>query len=73
MNDASEVKTSKPQAKKKMLHGRYLEARATPGHTAGCMTFVLDDKSACFTGDTLLVRGCGRTDFQVKKKNHDNE
>ncbi|CAM9904386.1 unnamed protein product [Ectocarpus sp. 6 AP-2014] len=43
---------------------RYLEARATPGHTAGCMTFVLDDKSACFTGDTLLVRGCGRTDFQ---------
>eukprot|EP00752_Nemacystus_decipiens_P013829 g12278.t1 len=43
---------------------RYVEARATPGHTAGCTTFVLDDKSACFTGDTLLVRGCGRTDFQ---------
>ncbi|CAM9432934.1 unnamed protein product [Pylaiella littoralis] len=43
---------------------RYVEARATPGHTAGCMTFVLDDKSACFTGDALLVRGCGRTDFQ---------
>lgn len=45
---------------------RYLEARATPGHTAGCMTFVLDDKSACFTGDALLIRGCGRTDFQVR-------
>lgn len=29
------------------------------------MTFVLDDKSACFTGDALLIRGCGRTDFQV--------
>eukprot|EP00903_Cladosiphon_okamuranus_P015911 g14696.t1 len=43
---------------------RYVEARATPGHTAGCATFVLDDKSACFTGDALLVRGCGRTDFQ---------
>ncbi|CAM9179803.1 unnamed protein product [Discosporangium mesarthrocarpum] len=43
---------------------RYIEARSTPGHTAGCMTFVLDDKSACFTGDALLVRGCGRTDFQ---------
>ncbi|CAM9240362.1 unnamed protein product [Choristocarpus tenellus] len=43
---------------------RFLEARSTPGHTAGCMTYVLDDKSACFTGDTLLVRGCGRTDFQ---------
>ncbi|CAM9599152.1 unnamed protein product [Laminaria digitata] len=45
---------------------RYLEARSTPGHTAGCMTFVLDDKSACFTGDALLIRGCGRTDFQVQ-------
>lgn len=43
---------------------RFLEARATPGHTTGCMTFVLDDKSACFTGDALLIRGCGRTDFQ---------
>lgn len=47
--------------------GRYVEVRATPGHTAGCTTFVLDDKSACFTGDALLVRGCGRTDFQVKR------
>ena len=43
---------------------RALEARATPGHTNGCMTFVLDDRSMCFTGDALLVRGCGRTDFQ---------
>jgi glyoxylase-like metal-dependent hydrolase (beta-lactamase superfamily II) len=43
---------------------RYLEARATPGHTDGCMTYVLDDRSAAFTGDTLLIRGCGRTDFQ---------
>ena len=43
---------------------RFLEARATPGHTNGCMTFVLDDKSMAFTGDALLIRGCGRTDFQ---------
>jgi len=42
----------------------HLEARATPGHTAGCMTFVLDDRSMAFTGDSLLIRGCGRTDFQ---------
>jgi glyoxylase-like metal-dependent hydrolase (beta-lactamase superfamily II)/rhodanese-related sulfurtransferase len=42
----------------------YLEARATPGHTSGCMTFVLDDLSKAFTGDCLLIRGCGRTDFQ---------
>jgi glyoxylase-like metal-dependent hydrolase (beta-lactamase superfamily II)/rhodanese-related sulfurtransferase len=43
---------------------RHVEARATPGHTNGCMTYVLDDKSAAFTGDALLIRGCGRTDFQ---------
>jgi glyoxylase-like metal-dependent hydrolase (beta-lactamase superfamily II)/rhodanese-related sulfurtransferase len=43
---------------------RYLEARATPGHTNGCMTFVLDDRSMAFTGDALLIRGAGRTDFQ---------
>ena len=43
---------------------RHLEARATPGHTAGCLTYVLDDRSMAFTGDALLIRGCGRTDFQ---------
>ncbi len=43
---------------------RYLEARSTPGHTDGCMTFVLDDHRMAFTGDCLLIRGCGRTDFQ---------
>ncbi len=43
---------------------RVLEARATPGHTNGCMSFVLDDHSMAFTGDALLIRGCGRTDFQ---------
>ena len=41
-----------------------LEARATPGHTAGCLSYVLDDGSRAFTGDALLIRGCGRTDFQ---------
>lgn len=43
---------------------RCLHARATPGHTDGCMSFVLDDHSMVFTGDTLLIRGAGRTDFQ---------
>ncbi len=43
---------------------RYLEVRATPGHTQGCITFVLDDESIAFTGDCLLIRGSGRTDFQ---------
>jgi glyoxylase-like metal-dependent hydrolase (beta-lactamase superfamily II)/rhodanese-related sulfurtransferase len=43
---------------------RHVEARATPGHTGGCTTYVLDDRSMAFTGDALLIRGCGRTDFQ---------
>ncbi len=41
-----------------------LEARATPGHTSGCMTFVCHEEGCAFTGDALLIRGCGRTDFQ---------
>jgi len=43
---------------------RYLTVRATPGHTAGCITYVLDTEEMAFTGDCLLIRGCGRTDFQ---------
>jgi sulfur dioxygenase len=43
---------------------RRLLVRATPGHTGGCLTYVLDDSSAAFTGDCLLIRGSGRTDFQ---------
>jgi glyoxylase-like metal-dependent hydrolase (beta-lactamase superfamily II)/rhodanese-related sulfurtransferase len=44
--------------------GRHLKVRATPGHTDGCVSYVLDDGSMAFTGDALLIRGCGRTDFQ---------
>ena len=43
---------------------RNLEVRATPGHTSGCLSYVLDDHRMAFTGDSLLIRGCGRTDFQ---------
>jgi len=43
---------------------RSLGVRETPGHTAGCVTFVLDGEEMAFTGDCLLIRGCGRTDFQ---------
>jgi len=39
-----------------------IQAIATPGHTAGCMCYKLDNM--IFTGDALLIRGCGRTDFQ---------
>jgi sulfur dioxygenase len=34
----------------------------TPGHTAGSMSFLWNQH--LFTGDTLLIGGCGRTDFQ---------
>jgi sulfur dioxygenase len=43
---------------------RSLAVHATPGHTKGCVTYVLDDRTMAFTGDALLIRGCGRTDFQ---------
>ena len=43
---------------------RNLQVRATPGHTSGCLAYVLDDRSMAFTGDCLMVRGSGRTDFQ---------
>lgn len=41
-----------------------LEVRATPGHTDGCLSFVTADHRMVFTGDALLVRSAGRTDFQ---------
>jgi len=41
-----------------------IQCHSTPGHTDGCMTFVWPDGSSVFTGDCLLIRGCGRTDFQ---------
>ncbi len=42
--------------------GETLRALHTPGHTAGSMSFVW--RQHVFTGDTLLINGCGRTDFQ---------
>ncbi|QXP94824.1 MBL fold metallo-hydrolase [Methylococcus capsulatus] len=38
------------------------EVRHTPGHTAGCVSYVMSDR--VFTGDALFIDGCGRTDFQ---------
>lgn len=39
-----------------------LEVRHTPGHTGGCVSYVMADR--VFTGDALLINGSGRTDFQ---------
>jgi glyoxylase-like metal-dependent hydrolase (beta-lactamase superfamily II)/rhodanese-related sulfurtransferase len=44
------------------IEGISLIARYTPGHTDDSFSFVMEDR--VFTGDTLLIRGTGRTDFQ---------
>ncbi len=41
-----------------------LEVWATPGHTDGCLSYVSQDRQMAFTGDSLMIRGAGRTDFQ---------
>lgn len=68
---ASEV--GAPCVDRKLAHGDELKlgglivrALATPGHTDDSMSFALDadGQTHLFTGDTLLIRGTGRTDFQ---------
>ncbi len=44
------------------IEGLALRALYTPGHTDDSYSFLMDDR--VFTGDTLLIRGTGRTDFQ---------
>ena len=44
------------------IEGMSLTAMHTPGHTDDSYCFRMDDR--IFTGDTLLIRGTGRTDFQ---------
>ena len=39
-----------------------IKAVYTPGHTYESFSFIMDDR--VFTGDTLLINGTGRTDFQ---------
>ncbi|TDU24185.1 glyoxylase-like metal-dependent hydrolase (beta-lactamase superfamily II) [Panacagrimonas perspica] len=48
------------------LDGVRLQAVYTPGHTDESFSFVLNPSKpeAVFTGDVLLIRGSGRTDFQ---------
>ncbi|MBD2345944.1 MBL fold metallo-hydrolase [Anabaena subtropica] len=57
-------------ADRKMQHGDVLqfgtvdiEAIATPGHTDSHMAYLVN-KKYLLTGDSLLIRGCGRADFQ---------
>ncbi|MEY4767730.1 MAG: hypothetical protein RL637_369 [Pseudomonadota bacterium] len=40
----------------------FIRVLHTPGHTNGCVSYLIDRQ--VFTGDCLLINGCGRTDFQ---------
>ncbi len=44
------------------IEGMALDVLYTPGHTDDSYSFLMNDR--VFTGDTLLIRGTGRTDFQ---------
>ncbi len=59
-----------PCADRRIQHGEILQvgsvpvqAIATPGHTACHMAYLVNG-THLLTGDALLIRGCGRTDFQ---------
>ena len=56
------VSTKVKESERLRVGGLSLEVLYTPGHTDDSYSFLLPDR--VFTGDTLLIRGTGRTDFQ---------
>ncbi|MGB9367571.1 MAG: MBL fold metallo-hydrolase [Xanthobacteraceae bacterium] len=50
------------EGEKLSIEGLSLDVLYTPGHTDDSYSYRMDDR--VFTGDTLLIRGTGRTDFQ---------
>lgn len=50
------------EGKTLQVGGITLQPLHTPGHTDGHFAYVFQDR--VFTGDALLIEGCGRTDFQ---------
>lgn len=46
------------------FNGLSIKAISTPGHTNSCTSFYIEELKMVFTGDTLLIRSTGRTDFQ---------
>src|SRR5437867_2378747 len=62
MSKADVVSMRLADGDKLTIGGVALEAIYTPGHTDDSYSFLMNDR--VFTGDTLLVRGTGRTDFQ---------
>lgn len=61
---ASDVDLFLNDGDKVSFGNEYVKVLATPGHTDGCLSFVTSDFQMAFTGDALLIRGCGRCDFQ---------
>jgi sulfur dioxygenase len=45
-----------------LIGDKKIKVIATPGHTNTCLSYYFE--GMIFTGDALLIRGCGRTDFQ---------
>ena len=62
MSKAECVTTHFADGEKLRIDDMRVEALYTPGHTDDSYSFLLADR--VFTGDTLLIRGTGRTDFQ---------
>jgi sulfur dioxygenase len=62
MSKADVVSMRLADGDKLTIEGVALEAIYTPGHTDDSYSFRMNDR--VFTGDTLLIRGTGRTDFQ---------
>jgi glyoxylase-like metal-dependent hydrolase (beta-lactamase superfamily II)/rhodanese-related sulfurtransferase len=50
------------EGEKLTIEGLALDVLYTPGHTDDSYSYLMHDR--VFTGDTLLIRGTGRTDFQ---------
>jgi glyoxylase-like metal-dependent hydrolase (beta-lactamase superfamily II) len=57
LNDGDEIR----------FGGELIRIIATPGHTHGSVSYLWRDR--VFTGDALLIAGCGRTDFQAGDPN----
>jgi glyoxylase-like metal-dependent hydrolase (beta-lactamase superfamily II)/rhodanese-related sulfurtransferase len=62
MSKADVVSMRLADGDKLTIEGVALDAIYTPGHTDDSYSFLMSDR--VFTGDTLLIRGTGRTDFQ---------
>ena len=62
MTKAECVSVHFTEGEKLCVDGLHLDILYTPGHTDDSYSFLLPDR--VFTGDTLLIRGTGRTDFQ---------